>query len=286
VVRVLNEPSGVDHARTLGPAASAKGALECTAAARRGTGFAACWLDTDCSASGSGRSLDYGVTARPTHGLYSRRARGRPRSAPGQTDPPVAETTIGIETMKHLLRRMSPDTETLKEHKHFRVFGRLLHDPNLWHLNRRSAAGAFAVGLFMMYMPPFGQALLAAATAMLFRVNLPLSVVLVFISNPVTIPPMFYGAYRLGAWILGQPVAPFDLEFWALPANWLTILSPLALGCLLCGMACSVIGYFAVRLAWRWHVVRHLQRRRARRQAATDPSVPAATKAPSSNRQT
>jgi uncharacterized protein (DUF2062 family) len=170
--------------------------------------------------------------------------------------------------LKHLMRRLAPDTKAMQEHKHLRVFGRLLHDPNLWHVNRRSAAGAFAVGLFMMYMPPFGQALMAAAAAMVFRVNLPISVALVFISNPITIPPMFYFAYLLGALALGQAVAPFDLDFWAEPRNWLTILPPLALGCLLCATACSVIGYFGVRLAWRWHVVRHLERRRARRQAA------------------
>jgi uncharacterized protein (DUF2062 family) len=170
--------------------------------------------------------------------------------------------------LKHLMRRLAPDTKAMQEHKHLRVFGRLLHDPNLWHVNRRSAAGAFAVGLFMMYMPPFGQALMAAGAAMVFRVNLPIAVALVFISNPITIPPMFYFAYLLGALVLGQAVAPFDLDFWVEPRNWLTILSPLALGCLLCAIACSVIGYFGVRLAWRWHVVRHLERRRARRQAA------------------
>jgi uncharacterized protein len=122
------------------------------------------------------------------------------------------------------------------------------------------------VGLFMMYMPPFGQWLMAAA--MVFRVNLPIAVALVFITNPITIPPMFYGAYLLGASVLGQAVAPFDLDFWAEPANWLTILSPLALGCPLCAIACSVLGYFGVRLAWRWHVLRHPARRRARHQAA------------------
>jgi uncharacterized protein (DUF2062 family) len=190
--------------------------------------------------------------------------------------------------VKHLLRRLTPDTKTMKEHKHFRVFGQLLHDPNLWHLNRRSAAGAFAIGLFMMYMPPFGQALMAAAAAIAFRVNLPISVALVFITNPVTIPPMFYFAYLLGAWVLGQPVAPFDLEFWAQPANWLTILSPLAVGCLLCAMACSAIGYFGVHLVWRWYVVRHLRRRRGRRQAAAalGPASATGLSEPSSNRQT
>jgi uncharacterized protein len=177
--------------------------------------------------------------------------------------------------LKHLMRRLAPDTKALQDHKGLQVFGRLLHDPNLWHINRRSAAGAFAVGLFMMYMPPFGQALMAAGAAMVFRVNLPISVALVFITNPITIPPMFYFAYLLGALALGQAVAPFDLDFWVEPGNWLTILSPLALGCLLCAIACSAIGYFGVRLAWRWHVVRHLGRRRARvRTAAVANPVP------------
>lgn len=191
--------------------------------------------------------------------------------------------------MKRLMRRLAPDTQTLKEHKHLRVFGRLLHDPNLWHLNRRSAAGAFAIGLFMMYMPPFGQALLAAVAAMMFRVNLPLSVALVFISNPLTIPPMFYGAYRLGAWVLGQPTAPFDLDFWAEPANWLTILSPLAVGSLICATACSALGYFGVRLLWRWQVVRHLRRRQAARRRTdppTDQALAVGTQTPPSSRPT
>ena len=44
--------------------------------------------------------------------------------------------------MKHLMRRLAPDNKTLKEHRHFKVFGQWLLDPNLWHLNRRSAAGS------------------------------------------------------------------------------------------------------------------------------------------------
>jgi uncharacterized protein (DUF2062 family) len=170
--------------------------------------------------------------------------------------------------VKHLMRRLAPDTKAMQESERLRVFGRLLHDPNLWQLNRRSAAGAFAVGLFMMYLPLFGKSLMAAGLAVFFRVNLPIAVALVFIANPITIPPMFYVAYLLGAVVLGQAVAPFEVDFRVEPANWLSILSPLALGCLLCGIACSVLGYFGVRLAWRWNVVRHLERRRARRQAA------------------
>ena len=82
------------------------------------------------------------------------------------------------------------------------------------------------------------------------------------------------------------PVAPFELEFWGEPHNWLSIVSPLALGCLLCAIACSVLGYFSIHLLWRWHVIRHLSRRRARHQrVAPGAGVAPGLNTPSSNRQ-
>jgi len=55
-----------------------------------------------------------------------------------------------------------------------------------------------AVGLFCAFVPLPIQMLLAAAAAIIFRVNLPISVGLVWITNPVTIPPMFYFCYKVG----------------------------------------------------------------------------------------
>ncbi|MBA1330154.1 ATP-binding protein, partial [Candidatus Endoriftia persephone str. Guaymas] len=92
---------------------------------------------------------------------------------------------------KHLIKRLTPDHEMIRNHRHLQCFGKLLHDANLWHLNRRSAAGAFAVGLFMAFIPVPFQMILAAGAAILFRVNLPLSVALVWVTNPITIPPIF-----------------------------------------------------------------------------------------------
>ena len=80
---------------------------------------------------------------------------------------------------RHLIKRYSPDHEKIRNHKHVKVFGKLLHDPNLWHLNRRSVSGAFGVGLFWAMIPMPFQMIAAAATAIGLRTNLPLSVVLV-----------------------------------------------------------------------------------------------------------
>jgi len=171
---------------------------------------------------------------------------------------------------KKFLKRYMPDHRKIREHRHLnRIFGTLLHDPNLLHLNRRSVAGAFAVGLFMAFVPLPTQMLMAAGTAILFRVNLPLSVGLVWVSNPLTIPPLFYFCYRLGAWILGTLVLDIEFEMsWRwLAAEMAHIWQPFLLGCAVAGVSAAALGWAGVRLAWRLHLIRHLKRRKAARAA-------------------
>jgi len=173
---------------------------------------------------------------------------------------------------KHLIKRYMPDHEKIREHKHLKIFGTLLHSPNLWHLNRRSAAGAFAVGLFCAAVPVPFQMMLAAAGAILFSVNLPISVALVWVTNPLTMGPMFFIAYEVGSWVLGREAEAFEFQ---LTWDWLSqqlgvIWEPFLLGCLIFGIAGSLLGYLAIRLLWRLHVVQAWQRRKERRNGASD----------------
>ncbi|GAB6042194.1 DUF2062 domain-containing protein [Endothiovibrio diazotrophicus] len=168
---------------------------------------------------------------------------------------------------KQLIKRFMPDRETIRNHKHLRIFGTLLHDPNLFHLNRRSVAGAFAVGLFNAFVPVPFQMVLAAAAAILFRVNLPISVALVWLTNPVTMPPVFYFAYRVGAWTLGRDVSGafhFELSWEWLGGELAAIWQPFLLGCFICGAIAALAGYAAIRLAWRYHIVQRLKEKRQR----------------------
>jgi uncharacterized protein len=174
------------------------------------------------------------------------------------------EIDVGFSGVKRWLRRFIPERRALDRQGHLRLFGTLLQDPNLWHLNRRSASGAFAVGLFVMYLPPLGQMLIAAAGAIVFRVNLPISVALVWISNPLTIPPMYYFSYRIGSWVLGQESGPFRMELWLDWRHWIEVLGPLAIGGLICGTVCAIAGYLAVQGIWRWNLMRQIRLRRAR----------------------
>jgi uncharacterized protein len=168
---------------------------------------------------------------------------------------------------KQLIKRITPDHTTVRNHKYLRLFGRLLLDPNLWHLNRRSVSGGFFVGLFWAFFPMPFQMVAATATAIPARVNLPIAVALVWITNPITIPPIFFATYKLGCWILGQPGVSADFQptlQWfsdSLGQIWL----PLYLGSVICGLLFGLLGFVGIRLLWRLRIANYLKGRRARR---------------------
>jgi uncharacterized protein (DUF2062 family) len=168
---------------------------------------------------------------------------------------------------KKFFRRYLPSHSDLKEQTSLRLaLGTLLHDPNVWYLNRRSVSGGFAVGLFFCWIPLPMQMVLAGVSALVLRVNLPLSVVLVWISNPLTWGPMFWFAWKVGSVLLGIEHVPMTF---APTFEWFTtgiarIWLPLTVGSLLLGALSALLGYLLCRLAWRIHVTRHLLRRRSR----------------------
>ena len=90
------------------------------------------------------------------------------------------------------------------------------------------------IGIFWGWMPMFFQMIPAAYCAILFRANLPLSVAGVWISNPITMPPMRYFAYLFGNYILNiDPV----YEKFQLNTEWImsamsNIWEPLLVGTL------------------------------------------------------
>jgi uncharacterized protein (DUF2062 family) len=178
---------------------------------------------------------------------------------------------------KRLIKSLLPHHDKVRSHKHLRVFGSLIHDPNLWHLNRHSVSGAFAVGLFMAFIPfPF-QMIFAAAAAIMFRVNLPLSVALVWITNPITIPPMFFFAYWVGTLITGETATlePFQFSLdWLLNGGLNEIWPPLLIGSLICATISSLLGYSLILWIWRWRAVEKWKARRLRKKAQRSPTTP------------
>src|SRR5258708_29485695 len=146
---------------------------------------------------------------------------------------------------RKFFRKYLPSHESVRQSRHIRFLGTALHHPNLWHLNRKSVAGGTAVGLFCGLVPGPLQMLSAALLAILFRVNLPVAVILTWYTNPLTIVPLYYIAYKLGMFVTRghrQILPGGDLDVLGLPSmerlpalvHWLTAMGkPVGPGLLL-----------------------------------------------------
>lgn len=180
---------------------------------------------------------------------------------------------------RHLIRRLAaplqPAVDRLTSSPTVRRFVPALTDPDLWHLNRRSTARAVAVGLFCGLIPGPLQVACALAVCLWIRSNVPLTVISTFYTNPLTIAPLYLVAYQYGRLFYpdAKAVPPmFEVPAGAgladyLPAlvDWMQALGkPLAVGLVLLATTLAALGWIAVRVGWRWHVVR-AWRRRSRR---------------------
>ncbi|MDP2134632.1 MAG: DUF2062 domain-containing protein [Sulfuritalea sp.] len=179
---------------------------------------------------------------------------------------------------RHLLKLL-PDHEAIRGNRWLAPFENTLLHPRLWHLNRRSAAGAVAAGLLCGLIPGPLQMAGAAICAVTFRVNLPLALLTTLYTNPLTIVPLYIAAYSIGQWTLPGAhhafVAPPEFGDAGLAAwiraliDWMLGLgAPLALGLVLLAGGLSIAGYFLVRMMWRFYLVRAWHRRRERHRAA------------------
>lgn len=186
--------------------------------------------------------------------------------------------------MRNYLHKLLPSLDTVKNQRWLKPFGSRLYHPNLWHLHRRSVAGGVAIGLFCGLIPGPLQMISAALFAVLLRANLPVAVFTTLYTNPFTIVPLYLVAYEFGAWVSGENsgIAAAKLSFpemqwhnWVSELwNWLLLLGePFFIGLPLLAVCLAVIGYFAVRVAWRVSVVLRWRARRKRRKAGEQKAV-------------
>ena len=173
---------------------------------------------------------------------------------------------------KNTLKRFMPTPRSLRKVRSLRFLGEWVYQPNLWHINRSSASRAFFLGLFMAFFPVPIQMVLAALVAVRIRCNLPIAVGLCWVSNPLTIAPLFYFAYRVGATVLGsEPQAiEFELTWSWISSSLVAIWQPFLLGCLICGFFFGSLGYFTIQALWRWQAVQRWEARRLRRRLALE----------------
>jgi uncharacterized protein len=178
---------------------------------------------------------------------------------------------------RRFFRKYLPDADTVRKSRLVALFGRWLQHPNLWCLNRRSVAGAVAIGLFSGLVPGPLQMLTALLLAIPLRKNLPVALLVTFYTNPLTIVPLYVLAYGYGHLLLGATHFAGQLEpfYWDWTdfsgsmrefVSWMLAFGkPLAVGLVALALTLAALGYVAVQLAWRAYVVAAWRARARRR---------------------
>jgi len=165
---------------------------------------------------------------------------------------------------RRFLKRILPDHRILRERWFMRPFAALMRHPEYWAVRRENVARAFAIGLFICFMPFPPHSLLAPLAALALRANIPVAFVTVWISNPFTVVPMFFFAYWLGTVILGVPLSHFTFE---LSWQWMSgelryVWKPLLTGSLILGVVAATLGYSFLHWIWRRGILYRYHRKR------------------------
>lgn len=168
--------------------------------------------------------------------------------------------------MRKWIKDHLPQFSKVRDHPSLQFLGEKLHNPNLWHINRKSVPKAVSIGLFMAMVPMPFQMVPAAILAFWWGANLVISCALVWLTNPITMPPVYYFTYKLGTIILDMPFKPIPFEA---SIGWLwhhfhTIALPLYVGSILCGIVLAIVGNLVIRLLWRLAILRAYHKRKKR----------------------
>jgi len=182
----------------------------------------------------------------------------------------MPEATQPVGRFRWITRHI-PTRETIGEYRLLRPFAPHLSHPSLWRMNRRSVPRAVALGLFVAAIIPVMHTAVAAILAIPARANVAVAALFTLVVNPLTIPPLYYGAYRIGSWELHHDAAlvnPADAERFSSELSrmlfWLHHASgSIAVGVLTIATLMGLSGYFGAKLAWRiWCGKRWRKRRR------------------------
>lgn len=152
-------------------------------------------------------------------------------------------------------QRNMPTRESFEGNRFLRPVAHRVLAPELWRFHRRSVPRGVALGVLVGVLVPVAQIVFAALLALPARANVPVAAAATFLTNPLTTPPIWVGAYWVGHWLLrfdaqtpGQPIAE--------AGGWLSWLlsdaaPATALGLVVVATVGAALGYLLAAWGWR-----------------------------------
>lgn len=137
--------------------------------------------------------------------------------------------------------------------------------PSLWTLTRHTVSRGVAVGFFFAILTPVAQFVFALIASLALRAHPLVAVASTLITNPFTLPFIYYYAYRIGATLTGRAVSGADVRVSEEAAtralevtgwvptlmNWFQSVGwPLIVGVLSLALTLALAGYLVVQATW------------------------------------
>ena len=154
----------------------------------------------------------------------------------------------------------------------------LVSHPRLWHwlyvtgclrVGPEAAARGVAVGLFIGLTPTVGfQTVFMIVGCIVLRGNFPVAFAVSWLSNPITMGPLYWGFHELGQFL--YEVVPFSrnpIPDWMIEGPMDTVLFT-AIGSLLVATSFAVAGYLFSHWLHRFLIARRKARKAAREDSA------------------
>ena len=168
---------------------------------------------------------------------------------------------------RRFFRKFAFKRHELSERWFMTPFRHLLHDHRLWGIRRKTVVPAFSLGLFIACLPFPGHFVSAALAALALRINIPVASVATLVVNPLTVGPIFYFEYQLGALLLSIESGPpqFELSIDWVTHTFVSIWQPMLLGSVLVGVVVALLGYVVLDSLWRNSLANYKARKRSNR---------------------
>ncbi|MBU0631342.1 DUF2062 domain-containing protein [bacterium] len=117
--------------------------------------------------------------------------------------------------------------------------------------NRKNISRGVFIGLFIAFIPMPMQMLAVIAMIPFAKFNVPIAISMVWLSNPVTMPAMYYMEYLTGSFFLGTQIAPVEMTMEWFTDNIKNIFLPLYVGTAFYSVTVSSAVYFLINYLWQ-----------------------------------
>ena len=155
------------------------------------------------------------------------------------------------------IKQYLPDITELRHKYKLGILGDSILSPTVWHFHRHAVARALLIGLFIGLQPLPGHMIMAAILSVLISANLPLAVITVWITNPITLAPISYLEYKVGMWLLQRPDGDFHISWtWQWFVNeFASIWFPMFIGSIFIGLIIAPLAYVLTLMGWRYWII-------------------------------